>query len=77
MEETVLKQATIFIERLFEPVQSLVFAEELKSTFDISELLINNGFFFDEIQSAELLKGLNFKSEYMAGQLVWLIKLNR
>ena len=77
MEETVLKQATIFIERLFEPVQSLVFAEELKSTSDISELLINNGFFFDEIQSAELLKGLNFKSEYMAGQLVWLIKLNR
>lgn len=77
MEDTVLKQATILIDRLFEPVESIALADELKRSIDISELLINNGFFFDEIQSAELLKGLNFKSEYMAGQLVWLIKLNR
>jgi hypothetical protein len=74
MDKITLERATDFINRLFEPVDCIAFSDELKQSIDISELLINNGFGFDEMQAAELLKGLGFKSEYIGGHMVWLLK---
>lgn len=77
MDKITLEKATDLINRLFEPVECIAFSDEIKQSVDVSELLINNGFGFDEMQAAELLKGLGFKSEYLGGQMMWLLKRMR